>query len=121
MDGESGGADIKLWGHDFRNFFATEVKPCDQSGIMEALRCARAVIERTFISTTRGYLGSTSMQVHRGDMVYVVPGCSFTVLLRLVDKCFEVVGECYVEGLMLGEAIHWVEEGICALEMIKLC
>ncbi|KAH0538457.1 hypothetical protein FGG08_004955 [Glutinoglossum americanum] len=115
-------ADFKLWGgRDFRSFFPTEVKQCNQPGITKALRAAVSVTERTFITTSQGYLGSTSMPVRSGDLIYIVPGCSFPVLLRPKAECFEVIGECYVEGMMSGEALQWVEEGKCTMEDIKLC
>lgn len=59
-------------------------------------------------------MGSTNVQVQPGDGVHVVPGCSFCVLLRQRDgdrDGFEVAGECYIEGLMKGEALEWVDEG----------
>ena len=53
----------------------------------------------------------------------MVPDCSFCVLLHQRDgdrDRFEVVGECYIEDLMNGEALEWVDEGMCEMENVKL-
>jgi len=62
---------------------------------------------RVFARTRSGYyvLGPASMEA--GDMVCVLLGCKVPFCLRPVDgrNCF-LVGECYVHGLMKGEAME---------------
>ncbi|RFU27148.1 hypothetical protein B7463_g9190, partial [Scytalidium lignicola] len=41
----------------------------------------------------------------KGDLVCILFGCSVPVVLRSRDDHFEVVGECYVHGMMDGEAV----------------
>ena len=48
-----------------------------------------------------------------GDLVAILHGCSVPVLLRPSSKsrCYTVVGECYVHGMMDGEARMLEEQG----------
>jgi hypothetical protein len=52
-----------------------------------------------------------SPDVREGDMVCIIFGCSVPVVLRKVstgsgNAHFEVIGECYVHGMMDGEALE---------------
>ena len=44
-----------------------------------------------------------------GDRVCVLHGSSTPMVLRRVERDFESVGECYVHGIMCGEAVDWLE------------
>lgn len=78
---------------------------------------------RSFITTREGYIGFASMAAQPGDVVLVILGCDSPMLLRptsvsnakrisqgLVTVVYElkwlVVGNCYMPGLMNGEAIY---------------
>ncbi|KAI0470438.1 heterokaryon incompatibility protein-domain-containing protein [Xylariaceae sp. FL0804] len=58
--------------------------------------------------TDQGYVGCARVRVLPGDTVAIVLGCSTPMVLRPVlverDK-YEIIGECYVHGLMEGEAL----------------
>lgn len=131
-------ADFPLWdGRRLEDFFPVSASALRERGyntpehiaaVMQSLKAVSTILDRTFLTTkTRGFLGSTSAAVHEGDAV-VVPGCSFPVLMREVLReeigdlatqmsmggkgtWFKVVGECYVEGIMNGESLAWVEGG----------
>jgi Heterokaryon incompatibility protein (HET) len=61
---------------------------------------------RKLITTETGYIGLAPVFSSRGDKVCVLFGCSTPVILRpLPDGYYQFVGECYVHGLMHGEAI----------------
>jgi hypothetical protein len=52
-----------------------------------------------------------SPDVREGDMVCIIFGCSVPVVLRKVstgggNAHYEVIGECYVHGMMDGEALE---------------
>lgn len=56
-------------------------------------------------------MGLVPYGTRRGDIICVVLGCRVPIVLRraLADETqWEVVGACYVEGLMNGEAIYGV-------------
>ena len=106
----------------FKDFFPRGVEPCvGKEEIAEALGKSRGVLACTLISTARGRLGSTCVPVEGRDEIYIVPGCSYPVLMRREEEQEEgdqegeegelgvcrrvVVGECYVDGLMEGEGL----------------
>ncbi|KAL8866794.1 MAG: hypothetical protein Q9174_006080, partial [Haloplaca sp. 1 TL-2023] len=63
------------------------------------------VNERLF-STREGYLGVSAEGLREGDQISVILGCDFPMILRPRNSDqFEVVGPCFVHGLMLGEAL----------------
>lgn len=67
------------------------------------------LIGRGIFCSSEGYMGLVPYGTRRGDIICVVLGCRFPIVLRraLADETqWEVVGACYVEGLMNGEAIH---------------
>lgn len=69
------------------------------------------LIGRGFFCSSEGYIGLVPYGTRRGDIICVVLGCKVPIVLRraLADETqWEVVGACYVEGLMNGEAIYGV-------------
>jgi hypothetical protein len=66
-----------------------------------------AVKNRKLGITEKGYLGLFPRHAEVGDGLYVLNGCHIPFLLREVDGVgrFRLVGECYVYGIMDGEAV----------------
>jgi hypothetical protein len=61
---------------------------------------------RSFFQTEEGYFGIGPACVRDGDILSVILGCRNPLLLRRNDSNeYAVVGECYVIGLMDGEAL----------------
>ncbi|KAF2651311.1 HET-domain-containing protein [Lophiostoma macrostomum CBS 122681] len=63
---------------------------------------------RSFFQTSDGGYGIGPAGTRKGDIVAVILGCDFPMILRPNAKDsleFSVVGECYVHGVMFGEAI----------------
>lgn len=61
--------------------------------------------QRSFIETREGYIGLASQMAQPGDHVCVLLGCKVPILLRPApDLRYQVVGACFVPGLMHGEA-----------------
>ncbi|CAN8096987.1 unnamed protein product [Discula destructiva] len=62
------------------------------------------------IVTDEGRLGMAPRAAGQGDLVVVLVGCSVPVVLRRVsgagDAGCVVVGECFMPGIMSGEALH---------------
>lgn len=115
-------ASYQIWGLEFRGLFS-EIKPYNPDEFHEMWNdlSKRPVIGRTLFTTSRGFLGSTRCDLKQGDLIYAIAGCKFPVLLRPKGDCFQMVGECYVEGLMLGESLEWLESGECKIEDISIC
>ncbi|KAJ2995802.1 hypothetical protein NUW58_g1169 [Xylaria curta] len=56
--------------------------------------------------TSEGYSGISRSQVQPGDEVYIIPGCEVPMALRpTADGPHRVVGDCFVHGIMDGEAV----------------
>ncbi|KAI0851771.1 HET-domain-containing protein [Daldinia vernicosa] len=61
---------------------------------------------RRSIQCTGGYMGVTPALAQPGDEVYILLGCSHSLLLRPQgNNKFKVIGRCFVPGLMYGEAL----------------
>ena len=63
---------------------------------------------RTFFSTSDGYFGICPSTTRPGDIVCVVLSAPLPLVLHPIHErpgCFQLRGECYVPGLMRGEAL----------------
>lgn len=70
------------------------------------------VMQRRLFVTNGGYIGVAPLDSRRGDEVWIIHGCNIPVLLRKADEDYrEIVGECYVHGLMYGEVMQDLETG----------
>jgi hypothetical protein len=83
-----------------------------QNGLQAYLEAARdALVGRCFFRATDSYIGLAPIGSKVGDIVCVLFGCGYPMILRpVVDtnstRTWLVVGVCYVHGLMNGEAIY---------------
>lgn len=69
-------------------------------------RVQEAVWNRQLIKTKRGHLGLAPDTAEKGDMVCILYGCSVPVVIREADNGnHELVGECYIDGMMDGAAL----------------
>ena len=46
-----------------------------------------------------------------GDIICVLFGSTIPVILPKAGDDFEFIGECYVHGIMYGEAVSWSQQG----------
>jgi hypothetical protein len=65
---------------------------------------------RKLVTTNTGLVGLVPEAVRRGDIVVILLGCNFPVLLRPYGEMYRVVGECYMHGLMEGEFFEGKDE-----------
>ncbi|KAH9210415.1 hypothetical protein DL95DRAFT_393450 [Leptodontidium sp. 2 PMI_412] len=70
--------------------------------------------------TNGGCFGRTSCEVKSDDLVCIILGCAMPMVLRPVDKHFEVVGEVYLDVIMHGECMVAVREGKRTLQEFEL-
>lgn len=60
---------------------------------------------RVFCATEGRYLGWVPRGVEKGDVVCVLEGGEVPFVMRLAkDGRYEVLGDCYIHGIMDGEA-----------------
>ncbi|PVH88832.1 HET-domain-containing protein [Cadophora sp. DSE1049] len=62
--------------------------------------------ERQFFITRKGYMGLGPKGILPGDTVCILFGGDTPYVLRETESCWKFVGECYVHGLMKGEAVR---------------
>jgi hypothetical protein len=65
----------------------------------------RATHGRHFFVTEHGYIGLAAATAQRGDAVAVLLGGDVPYTLRSKGRAYELIGECYVHGIMDGKAI----------------
>jgi hypothetical protein len=78
-----------------------------------------ALIGRRLITTTGGYIGLAPEEVLKNDVIAILYGYNFPVVLRPCGEYYYVIGECYID--MDGEVIEAKERGEHQEIEINLC
>ncbi|KAK7414425.1 hypothetical protein QQX98_006703 [Neonectria punicea] len=65
---------------------------------------AYAAWKRRFVMLGKGYIGLGPKQSRVGDRVVLLEGRKVPLVIRPVGKRWRVVGDCYIHGVMMGEA-----------------
>ncbi|KAH6719478.1 heterokaryon incompatibility protein-domain-containing protein [Leptodontidium sp. MPI-SDFR-AT-0119] len=111
-------------GRLFKDYFPEDIPDCPEEADFTAIETITTnIMSRRLVTTDSGHLGLGPATVELGDGIYVLLGSSFPVILRpgKNDGHLEVVGECYVDGFMKGEAIEKLDSGKYSLQQITLC
>lgn len=75
----------------------------DQFGVLVGKACH----EREFFVTSHGRMGLCPRDTRAGDLIVVLYGGSVPYVLRKAgENGWRFVGECYVDGIMFGEAMR---------------
>lgn len=74
---------------------------------------------RCLFVTPRGYIGIGPPEVQKGDKVCVLLGCDIPLIIRPGADHYEVVGDCFVYGIMKGEVMKDIEESKLKLETFR--
>jgi hypothetical protein len=78
----------------------------------EALEWAtNALAWRRLIGTHQGRVGLTIPAAKAGDSIMVLLGCNVPMVLRPDGDYWQLVGECYLHGVMDGEVAESVKHG----------
>jgi len=73
----------------------------EYSSLME-----KNLANRRFCATSKGYLGWLCDAGEAGDIVCIFAGSNVPYLLRPDDDgYYKLIGECYIQGIMYGEAL----------------
>ena len=115
VDSLQGNADFQVSGKRMADYFWKKANPndIDVSHLRMALmQKDRVGLHRKLITTEKGYVGIALEAVKQGDAIAVLLGCSMPMVLRKVvgtpdEDRYWVIGECYVHGIMHGEAMGW--------------
>jgi hypothetical protein len=76
--------------------------------------------ERAFAISEKGYFALVTWQVEVGDVIFVLFGGSILYLLRPHGNEYVFISECYVHGLMDGEAMAFLEDGRASVEDVVI-
>ena len=87
-----------------------EIKRMHEEGFMQtAVQYAGTSLNmmhwKSFAASSAGYLASVPVSSLAGDLVCVVMGAAVPFVLRPTHAGYQLIGECYVHGLMNGEAL----------------
>jgi hypothetical protein len=104
--------------------FGSEIKWLGEVDIMErgAMHCVgflsqlKKIVQMSFILTDKECMGLTPYAVKEGDIVCVLLGYEVPVILRPVGDHYVFLGDCFVYGLMDGEALRDFIEGKVVLK-----
>ena len=77
-------------------------------------------LHRRLMISEKGYIGLVPIDCRSGDRICVLSGCSIPVILRQKGDYHILIGECYVHGIMDGQAIQQLREGKYIVENFKL-
>jgi hypothetical protein len=100
----------------------SSIKPGSEKVVTEYLRRVQSVVWmrvliRTTIGESHNNLGLAPQSVREEDLICIVYGCSVPVVLRkiFIDEengtyYYELIGECYIHGMMDGEAFRILQE-----------
>lgn len=103
------GRSIKSWAlmcntRIFEGFESTEV---DQAGLTRLLRSVGFILGDRLLATSRaGHIYLAPKWVQTGDVICVLGGCALPMVFRKSQDYYRVVGSCYADGIMHGEAMR---------------
>ncbi|RYN88323.1 hypothetical protein AA0119_g11946 [Alternaria tenuissima] len=115
---------FSIGGQSFESFFpAAHNKRLKVELTLRHLRLAMLSLEqRALITTETGYLGLAPAAVRQGDVVTILFGCRFPMVLRpYLDDMYQVIGECYIHDLMDGEILSQQRNGHVSSREFVLC
>ncbi|KAF2143986.1 uncharacterized protein K452DRAFT_306631 [Aplosporella prunicola CBS 121167] len=71
----------------------------------------KGTVDRTFFTMSNGSFGLGPKEAREGDSVCIILGAQVPFVLRKSEQgTYRIVGECYVYGIMDGEAVHGLGE-----------
>lgn len=106
-------------------YMAKDYLELARHGATEYVACVRRIhsvcAHRRLLVTKRGYLGLAPWNADVGDVVAVLHGGDTPFLLRPGNEpgVYTFVGECFVHGIMGGEALAW-ENAIAAARDFRI-
>ncbi|GME47965.1 HET-domain-containing protein [Neofusicoccum parvum] len=64
------------------------------------------------METAEGKFGFTRKETKPGDTIVILHGARIPYALRKTEdeSKYQIVGNCYIEGIMDGEAVDWEED-----------
>ena len=116
-------ADFHVFGAPLKSFFSSrDANFTELPGILNASsHASRLLLDRRLCNTRDGRAGLVPLHAEPGDKIAILFGCDMPLALRPDGLCYRLVGPCYVDGLMEGEAVPKISSGELKSEIISLC
>lgn len=74
-----------------------------------------------FFKVAETWLGISSGNIKEGDIVAIVFGATVPFIFRKRGKAYRLIADCYIDGMMDGEAIKMSENGELEVQELELC
>jgi hypothetical protein len=88
----------------------------------EMASAMRSLSRRNAIAfTKKGHMVWCDTYLQSDDIICIVLGCSYPLILRPRGEFFELVCECTIDQIMAGEALELLGDEIAELETFSLC
>ena len=81
-------------------------------------RVTKIATERRFCMSESGRMGWIPKAGKEGDVISVLYNCLVPVLLRPKGNAYEVIGECYIHGIMDGEAVAAAQNPMQQIDLV---
>jgi hypothetical protein len=72
------------------------------------------------VTIEKGYFGMAPVQPSRDEVVCISLGGGIPAILQPIAQHWEFISECYVHGIMYGEAMDDLENGLYTLQDFEL-
>lgn len=76
---------------------------------------------RQMIAFIKNCLVYSSYGIEESDIICILLGCDYPVILRPHEDRWKLIGECYVYQIMLGEGLEWLGDDDHPLEEFVIC
>lgn len=76
--------------------------------------------KRRLVISETGLVGLGMWNAEVGDLICVLLGCKFPVLLRKIGDQYVLVGEVYIDGIMDGEVLKGLNDGRYSLKSFEI-
>lgn len=81
----------------------------------------QSACNRAFFRTENGYMGLGPRILQPQDQIWVLLGSRVPMVLKPKHDFYQVVGACYVDGYINGEAIQGLKSGTFVEQAVVLC
>ena len=110
---------------DFMGKFDSEKEHCspwDDYNVLSCMNVEKRVTgmarERRFCMSESGRMGWIPKAGKEGDIISVLYECFVPVLLRPKGNAYEVIGTCYIHGIMDGEAVAAAQNSMQQIDLV---
>lgn len=94
--------------------------PDNTNGFRFERRIQSTMSGRRLITSEKGYLGIANESVRQGDYICIFLGGRMPVVIRPIGDTYHFIGECYIHGIMFGQAWDTLEFGVGSLKQFVL-